>query len=92
MKKFFLVYFALLQIIILLFSKNLFFYEKLMFSLILWLNYMTIKESKFNIKSPIFLFGLVFNICNIVHVLYLANILNFNIIYFNPGLSSLKYI
>lgn len=81
MKKFFLVYFALLQIIILLFSKNLFFYEKLMFSLILWLNYMTIKESKFNIKSPIFLFGLVFNICNIVHVLYLANILNFNILY-----------
>ena len=51
-----------------------------MFSLILWLNYMTIKESKFNIKVQYF-FGLVFNICNIVHVLYLANILNFNILY-----------
>lgn len=81
MKVLLTVYFIILQIVIFIFNKNFIFSEILIFSLILWINYIVFKISNFNIKSPIFLFAMIFNICNVVHVYYLANILNFDILY-----------
>lgn len=74
-------YFILLQLSLIVFNKNLNIDETILLSIVIWLNYYLFRMSKFNIKSPLILFGAIFNICNIVHVIYLANGLNFQIEY-----------